>query len=96
MNHSNFIGNRKNIAPFWKNKAFPRNIFLFNEKIISILFMIFLVMVGSFADKSANGLANLSKFSEKAKDLKLRRFRFDTWIAESDNGRVNFNLKKTL
>ena len=58
--------------------------------------MIFLVMAGSFADKSANGLANLSKFSEKAKDLKLRRFRFDTWRAESDNGMVNFNLKKTL
>ena len=56
--------------------------------------MIFLVMAGSFADKSANGPANLSKFSEKAKDLKLRRFRFDTWRAESDNGRVNFNLKK--
>ena len=58
--------------------------------------MIFLVMVGSFVDKSANGLANLSKNSEKAKDLKLRRFRFDTWRAESDNGRVNFNLKETL
>ena len=58
--------------------------------------MIFLVMVGSFADKSANGLANLSKFSEKAKDMKLRRFRFDTWRAESDNGRLNYNLKKTL
>ena len=58
--------------------------------------MIFLVMVGSFADKSANGPANLSKLSEKGKDLKLRRFRFDTWRTESDNGRVNFNLKKTL
>ena len=58
--------------------------------------MIFLVMAGSFADKSANGPANLSKFSEKANDLKLRRFRFDTWRTESDNGRVNFNLKKTL
>jgi len=53
-------------------------------------------MAGSFADKSANGPANLSKFSEKTKDLKLHRFRFDTWRAESDNGRVNFNLKKTL
>lgn len=58
--------------------------------------MIFLVMADSFADKSANGPANLSKLSEKAKDLKLRRFRFDTWRAESDNGMVNFNLKKTL
>ena len=58
--------------------------------------MIFLVMGGSFADKTANGPANLSKFSEKAKDLKLRRFRVDTWKAESDNGRLNFNLKKTL
>ena len=36
------------------------------------------------------------KETEKAKDLKLRRFRFDTWRAESDNGRLNFNLKKTL
>ena len=58
--------------------------------------MIFLVMVGTFADKSANGPAKLSKISEKAKELKLRRFRFDTWRAESDNGRVNFNLKETL
>ena len=58
--------------------------------------MIFLAMEASFADISGNGRAKLSKISEKAKDLKLWRFRFDTWRAEPDNGRVNFNLKKTL
>jgi hypothetical protein len=84
----NFSGNRKIILFSCKNTEFLQNIYLCQEKTISISFMTFLVTEDHCVKKLLNGNKNYQKL-KKSKTGNAETFRIDTLWIGTDNKITN-------